>query len=200
MAELADPVLPLWLKLIYSALVAIILPIYYRSYGPGNFLWFSDIALIALVPALWLESSLLASMMAVSVLLPELVWVISYLAGLVAGRAVTGLAGYMFDRNLPLYLRSLSLFHLILPPLLIWLVYRLGYDPDALLAQSLLAWLVLPLCYRFTRQEENVNWVHGLAGKPQSAMPPLTYLLLLMIAFPLLVYLPTHLLLQALFG
>jgi len=199
LAEWNDPLIPLWLKLSYSALVAIILPIYYRRYGPGNFLWFSDIALIVTVAALWLESSLLASMMAVSVLLPELVWVVSYLSGLLTGRAATGLAGYMFDKRLPLYLRNLSLFHLILPPLLFWLVYRLGYDSDALLAQSALAWLVLPLCYRFTKREENVNWVHGPAGKPQSLMPPLAYLLISMFAFPLLIYLPTHLLLQTLF-
>lgn len=200
MTEWSDPLVPLWLKIGYSVLVAIILPIYYRRYGPGNFLWFSDIALILLVPAVWLESSLLASMMAISVLLPELVWVASYISGLLTGRAATGLAGYMFDQRLPLYLRNLSLFHLILPPLLIWLVYRLGYDSNALPAQACLAWLVLPLSYRFTSREENVNWVHGLAGRAQSKIPPFTYLLLLMVAFPLLIYLPTHLLLLRLFG
>ena len=200
MNEWMDPLIPLWLKISYSGMVAVILPIYYVRYGPGNFLWFSDIALIVTVATLWLESPLLASMMAISVLLPEIVWTVSYVAGLLAGRPVTGLAGYMFDRDLPLYLRGLSLFHLILPPLLLWLVYRLGYDGNALPAQICLAWIILPLTYWLTDKDENVTWVHGPAGKVQKAMPAWTYLLLLMAAFPLLVYLPTHLLLQNMFG
>lgn len=200
MNEWMDPLIPLWLKISYSTLAAVILPIYYVRYGPGNFLWFSDIALIVTVAALWLESSLLASMMAVSVLLPEIVWTISYITGLLTGRAATGLAGYMFDRELPLYLRGLSLFHLILPPLLFWLVYRLGYDSNALPAQTCLAWIILPLTYWLTDRSENVNWVHGPAGKVQQSMPAWSYLLLLIAAFPLLVYFPTHLLLISLFG
>jgi hypothetical protein len=35
-------------------------------------LWFSDVALLVTVPALWIESRLLASMMALAVILPEL--------------------------------------------------------------------------------------------------------------------------------
>jgi hypothetical protein len=60
---IAEPIIPLWLKITYSAYVAVTLPVYYKKYGPANFLWFSDIALITTVAALWLESSLLASMM-----------------------------------------------------------------------------------------------------------------------------------------
>lgn len=70
-----EPMLiPLWLKIAYTAYVAVTLPVYYLRYGPGNFLWFSDVALIVTLPALWFESSLLASMMAIAILLPELVW------------------------------------------------------------------------------------------------------------------------------
>jgi len=57
-------VIPLWLKIAYTLFVCLIVPIYWRRYGPANFLWFSNIALLATVPALWLESALLASMMA----------------------------------------------------------------------------------------------------------------------------------------
>lgn len=55
----------LWVKISYTAFVLVLIPIYWKHWGPANFLWFSDIALILGVPALWLESSLLASMMAV---------------------------------------------------------------------------------------------------------------------------------------
>ena len=87
----------------------------------------------------------------------------------------------------------------MLPVLLVWLVGHLGYEPDAWMAQTGLAWIVLPLTYGLTGPEDNINWVYGLA-KSQHRIPPLRYLALIMLALPMLVYLPTHLLLQALFG
>jgi len=151
------------------------------------------------VAALWLESPLLASMMLLAILLPEMLWNISFFAGLLTGKPLSGLADYMFDKSLPLWLRALSLFHIFLPVLLLWLVSRLGYDSNAFIAQTGVAWIVLPLTYRLTEPAENVNWVHGPAGRKQTWLRPPLYLALLMLVFPLLLYLPTHLLLQAVF-
>src|SRR5205823_6373509 len=78
-------------------MVAAILPVYLVHYGPTNFLWFSDIALVVTGIALWYESRLLASMMAVGVLLPELLWNVSFFSRLLAGVRVSGLADCMFD-------------------------------------------------------------------------------------------------------
>lgn len=33
--------------------MAVLIPIYLRQYGPQTFLWFSDIALVATLVALW---------------------------------------------------------------------------------------------------------------------------------------------------
>ena len=38
--------LPLWFKLIYTAFVAVLVPTYWYHYGPGNFLYFCDLALL----------------------------------------------------------------------------------------------------------------------------------------------------------
>jgi len=186
---------PLWIKLGYTLMVGLILAVYWVRYGPGNFLWFSDVALISIVPALWLESSLLASMMAVSVLLPELAWNVDYFSKLITNTSPFGLSKYMFDETIPKRVRALSLFHIGLPPLLVWMVYRLGYDHRALLGQTLLGSVILFLSYKFADPRENVNWVRGLRGRPQDRLSGASYLLLLMLGFPLLVYLPTHLLL-----
>ena len=191
--------IPLWLKLLYTAMTVVIVAVYYVKYGPRNFLWFSDIALIGAAVALWLESPLLASMMAVGVLVPEVIWNAGFFWGLLTGKPIGGVAGYMFDKSKPRYLKALSLFHVYLPLLLVWLVWRLGYDPDAWLAQTALAWVVLPLTYALTDPKDNINWVYGPLGEPQQRVPPLVYLALLMLALPLVVYLPTHLLLQAIF-
>lgn len=192
--------IPLWIKIAYTLFVAVTVVVYSVKYSLGNFLWFSDIALLTMVPALWLESSLLASMIAVGIILPDVLWNASFFGQLLTGRRITGLTDYMFDPHKPLYLRALSLFHVFLPVLLLWMIHVLGYAPAAWIAQTALAWVVLPLTYCFTDPELNVNWVFRPGEMPLKRMPPLVYLALLMIGFPVLVYLPTHLLLQMLFN
>jgi len=92
------------------------------------------------------------------------------------------------------------LFHIVLPVVLIWLVWRLGYDRRALLWQMVLGWLVLVLTYFLTKPQANINWVYGWGGQPQQRVPPLVYLGIMMVAFPVLIYLPTHWVLLRLFG
>jgi hypothetical protein len=193
--------IPLWLKISYAIVVAVITIVYVRKYGLPHFLWFSDIAMLVAVAALWLESAFLASMMALAVLLPEILWNVSFFGRLLFGIRITGLTDYMFDPEKPLYLRGLSLFHIFLPVLLVWMTARLGYEPEAWIAQTIVAWVVLPLTYWLTDpRKENVNWVRGIEGLPPIRMSPMAYLGVLMIAFPLLLYLPTHVILNMLFG
>lgn len=199
--EAGSEMIPLWIKLSYTAFAVVTVAVYAVKYPLWNFLWFSDIALIATVPALWLESSLLASMMLVGVLLPELVWNAAFFGRLFTGKRWFGLTDYMFDPKKPLYLRAISLFHVFLPLLLLWMVARLGYDSDALIGQTLLAWAVLPLSYFIADPKlDNVNGVFGWTTEPQKRMPPLAYLGVMMVFFPLVIYFPTHLLLRTLFG
>jgi hypothetical protein len=193
-------VIPISLKIAYTLFVCLLVPIYWRQYGLVNFLWFSDIALLVLVPALWLESPLLISMMALAVVLPELAWNVDYFFRLATGVSLIGLTSYMFDATIPPFIRGLSLFHVALPVLLIWMLSRLGYDGRALLWQTLVAAAVLPLSYFLSNPRENVNWVYGLGEKPQTNVPAPLFVLFLMLLFPVGVYLPTHLLLNRIFG
>lgn len=199
--ESAGELIPLWIKLSYTIFAAATVVVYAVKYPPWNFLWFSDIALIITVPALWLESGLLASMMLVGVLLPELLWNASFFWRLVTGKRLSGLADYMFDPGKPLYLRTISLFHVFLPVLLVWMISRLGYDPFAPIAQTGLAWVVLPLTYWLADPKvENVNWVFGWGARTRSRVLRLAHLGLVMLGFPAIIYFPTHLLLETLFG
>jgi hypothetical protein len=191
--------LPLWLKLAYTIFLAVIVPIYWVKNGAANFLWFSDIAMFATGAALWLENSFVASTMAVGVLLMELVWNVSFFGKLLFGARITALADYMFEARTPPVIRVLSfVLHVFMPVCLIWILYALGYDDRALLAQTLLAWIVLPVTYLITKPEKNINWVFG-PGKPQTRLSPVMYLGLLMLVAPIGIYVPTHLLLRALF-
>jgi hypothetical protein len=195
-----SPRLPVWVKIAYTAFILVLVPVYWVKYGPGNFLWFSDISLFVSCVALWLENSLLASMMAVGVLLPEIMWNIEYFVRLLTGIKFFGLTGYMFDSSKSLFLRGLSLFHVALPAVIIWLLIELGYDERALGYQTVLAWIVLPLTFLLTEPAENVNWVYGPGEKPQQKIHPVRYLGLVMLFFPLGIYLPTHFLLKWIFG
>lgn len=193
---------PLWLKLAYTAFVAVMVPVYWlrAAAGPRNFLWFSDIALFGTTVALWLESALLASTMAVAVLLPEAAWTISLLSGVLLRKPIRGVGDYMFDTREHWYMRLLSLFHVHMLIVLLWMIWRLGYDGRALMLQTLLAWIVFPLTYAVTEPRHNINRVFGPGATPQRRLHPIAYLAVLMLAAPVLLYLPAHFVLSALFG
>ena len=191
--------LALWIKLVYTMFVVVLVPIYFKHYGPANFLWFSDVTLLGMVPGLWAESPLIVSTLTVAVALPETLWNLDFFARLLTGRAPLGMATYMFDASLPRYLRGLSLFHVVLPVLLVGTLTQIGYDPRALFVQTVLGTVLFLVCYTLTNPTENINWVFGPGDKPQRRIPSGWYLLLLMAFMTLCVYLPTHLLLEWLF-
>jgi hypothetical protein len=139
-------------------------------------------------------------MMTLAIALPELAWNVDFFGRLLTGRQVLGLSAYMFDTTRPLGLRALSLFHVALPVLLVWLVHRLGYDRRAWAYQTAVALVVLPVTYWLTDPADNVNWVYGPGSKPQTWIGRGVYLALVMVFFPLVIYLPTHFLLSGLFG
>lgn len=201
--------LPACVRLAYSGFVVLWAACYWRAYGPTNFLYFCDIAVFFTLGAVWLEWPILASMPAVGILLPQALWMIDFLGELL-GLRLTGMTAYMFDSQIPLYLRSLSLFHFWLPILLVWLASRLGYDRRALPAWTLLAWCTVVVCYLWTPpppappndplRPVNVNYVYGLsADAPQHWMPQNAYVAAMMVVLPLGVFLPTHLMLVRFF-
>jgi hypothetical protein len=79
------------------------------------------------------------------------------------------------------------------------MLHRLGYDQRAFLWQTIVALVALPLSYLVSSAQENVNWVYGLGEKPQRILPAPLFVILLMLLFPLAVYLPTHLLFAKIF-
>ena len=189
----------LWIKIPYTLFVSILVPVYWMQYGPANFLWISDIALLGTLAALWLESRLLLSMMAAGALVLDIVWNLVFFPKLISGAGPEGLAGYMFDATIPVWIRALSLFHVALPIVQLWTVNKLGYDARAWKYQTLLAWTVLPLTSALTGPKENINWVFGVTEVPQQWLPAPLYLTALMVLYPTLICFPTHLVLKKLF-
>jgi hypothetical protein len=202
--------IPTWVKVAYTAFVAIVVPSYWVTYSPWNFLYFCDIALLVTAVAIWIESPLLVSMQAVAITMPQLLWVVDFLCRLIAGVDITGVTSYMLDSSIPLFLRALSLFHGWLPFFLLWLLARLGYDRRALGLQSVVAIMVFLISYLFAPAPPpsashpnwavNLNYVYGLDDKhPQTLMAPWLWLLLIMAVTVIVLYLPTHFVLRRCF-
>jgi hypothetical protein len=190
---------PLWLKILYTIFVIVLVPVYWKNYGPTNFLWFSDIALFAVGIALWTNGRLLISMMATGVLLFEIVWNIDFFFQLITGMEFVNLTNYMFDESYTFFLRGLSLFHVALPVIVVLLLFRWGYDRRALLYQTILVWIVLPATFFVSDPKDNINWVYGLGEHPQDIIPQGIYLGILMILFPALIYFPSHIIMKKYF-
>ncbi|MEX0728164.1 MAG: hypothetical protein WD065_17985 [Planctomycetaceae bacterium] len=201
---------PLGVKLVYTAFVCVLVPYYWSAYGPTNFLYFCDVALLMTLAAMWTESPLLASMPAVGILLPQTFWCIDFLGSFI-GLPVTGMTAYMFDPSLTLFTRGLSFFHFWLPFLLLWLVWQLGYDRRAMKLWTVLAWGLMLTSYFLLpapaapRENPNVpvnvNYVYGFdESAPQTWVPPLAFLAIMMTALPLIVFAPTHVFLAKVFG
>jgi hypothetical protein len=191
---------PLAVKLVYTAFVAVLIPVYWHYYGPTNFLYFCDVALILTVIAIWPENALVLSMCAIGIIIPQAVWVVDVLANAV-GVSLTGMTDYMFDANRSLFLRLLSTFHGWLPFLLLYLVSRTGYDRRALRAWTVLAWVLLFICFFLMPPPNphprltpvNINYVWGLSDyAPQKWVPPDVWFVGLLIGMPLLIFAPTH--------
>jgi|GEM_PF-2398272 hypothetical protein len=191
--------IPFLLKIAYTAFVAFLAPVYARRYGAANFLWFSNIGLLGGLAGVWSGSRWLASSQAVSLSFSEFIWILDFAFAQMLRHSPTGITAYMLDRKIPRFIRALSLYHLVLPFLLLWLAYRVGYERRAWIAQTLLAWAVLLIAYRFTSPERNINLVWGPGASPQRKVPPLLYLAIEMAVWPAVVYFPSHLMLTKLY-
>jgi hypothetical protein len=136
--------IPLWIKIAYTAFMAMLIPVYLKNYGPTNFLYFCDVAAIMTLAAVWLESSLLLSAALIGIFLPQMLWVADFVCVLF-GTQITGMTRYMFKP--PYFLRFLSFFHFWLPFLLVYLVWRVGYDKRGVLLWTAITWVLLTVCY-----------------------------------------------------
>lgn len=202
--EKSESTIPMSIKVAYSAFMAVLVPYYYHAYGPSNFLWFCDVALIVTLIGIWKESKLLISTQAVAIVFPQFLWCIDFFWNMAFGTPMVGLATYMFDSEISPFVRGLSLFHGWLPFLLLWLVSRLGYDKDAWKTQVGICWGVLLTVFLTLRGPGtlagNVDKVFGWGETAQTVMHPVAWLGIVMLAYPLLVYVPSHLVFRKAFA
>lgn len=180
------------IKYLLIVFTLILIPVYWRNYGPLNFLWISDMGLFLTVLGLIFHESLLVSMAIVGAMVTELVWCIDYFAELLFGINIINLSDYMFDTNYSVGLRGLSLFHVAMP--IIWFLYLIdyGYNRRAFWYMTFLYWIMILATYLCTEPAANINWVFLPLIKPELGIPLKVWVVILMIFFPLCIFLPTH--------
>lgn len=195
-------------KLAFTAFMVVLVPFYWKAYGPTNFLYFCDVSLFFTLAAVWTERPIFAGIPAVGIVVPQMLWVCDFVLGCV-GLHPLGMTDYMFRDGIPLFARGLSLFHGWLPFLLVWLVRRLGYDRRSLVAWTALGWSLMLISYFFLPAPPappenpnlpvNVDYVFGPSDTAvQTWMAPPLYLLLMMGGLYAVMWWPAHLLLQRL--
>jgi hypothetical protein len=184
--------------------MAVMTPVYWVNYGPSNFLYFCDLALLLTLVGMWRESPLLIGIPAVGILLPQVLWCVEFVTGMFGWFPIGGMTRYMFA-DTSLFLRGLSLFHGWLPWLLLWLVLRVGYDRRSFAVWWAVSWAAMLVCFFCMPKVQdpehplrawNINYVYGMGEEPQTFMPEWAWLVVMLLAVPLVLALPTHLVLR----
>ncbi len=165
---------------------------YAQVWGWVNFLFLCDISVILTCLGLWRSSALLLSSQAVSSLIVETLWCIDFGWRLLLGRQLIGATEYMWDARYPLAVRLLSLFHVMLPLLLVWAVRRVGYDGRAFRTQAAIA-VVAVIGARFVRSDLNINFAHRDPIWKRSFGPAPVHLGVILAGLLGVLYWPTHL-------
>ena len=208
MGEMSKRKIPRAVNILFTAYMAVFTSVYWYLYGPTNFLYLCNVALFPALIGMWTEKPLRMSMAALGVTVPSIVWIVDFASHLF-GPPLVGMTSYMFDEDGTLFVRSLGLFHFWLPPLVIWLVIRLGYDSRAAVGWIATAWVFLLVCYFWTpaspfeaidpKKPSNINLAFGLTGR-QTRMPGIAWLGILMLLQATVVVVPMHWLLKRFAG
>lgn len=172
--------------------------VYWRYWGLANFLHLCDMAVILTCLGLWTNSVLLISSQAVASLLIDLAWLLDASWRLITHRHLIGGTEYLFDTAYPLWVRLLSLFHLVLPVVLLWALHRAGYDRRAWALQCAIT-LVLYSASRFTAPEKNIGFAFVDPFFHHSWHPAPVHVAFTVLFLSVVVFLPTHLVLRHVF-
>jgi hypothetical protein len=152
-------VVPFNIKISYYAFMAILIPTYAINYPLANFFNLCDVHLLLLLVSFLTDTNIFISMSAVGMIVPQSAWCLDFMCETLDIKFLGG-TSYMYDDQLPIYLRFLSLFHGWLPFLLVYLIKLLGYDPRALYYQVCLCLCLCLLSYNQSElYNENINFV-----------------------------------------
>lgn len=186
------------LRWVLAAWFALWLPAYWLFWGWQNFLQLCDLAVFITVAGFWWRSSLLLSSQAVGFPLIALFWTADVVWRMLTGGHLIGGTEYLWDAEYPLWLRLLSLYHIVLPLLLLWSLRRIGYDARGWKLQAAIAAAAM-IVARLFAPGLNYNMVDRdpLLGRVWGPAP--LHIAFMWVVLVGVVYFPTHILLRKCF-
>jgi hypothetical protein len=160
-------------------------------WGWQNMLHFCDIAVVVACLGLWLKNALLVSGPTLNAIPIGILWTVDVAWRLMSGHHLVGGTEYMWDAHYALWVRLLSVFHTVMPFLLLWAIAKLGYDRRAL---SFQAWTtaVLLIFSRFLPRELNMNYAFQDPLFHRAWGPAPVHLTVIFAVTVVVFYLPTH--------
>jgi hypothetical protein len=191
--------IPDWLRWLALLWLFVWFPVYWHAWGAANFLHLCDVAVILTCLGLWTNNALVLSSQVVSSVVIDILWALDVAAWLVFHRHFIGGTEYLFDTACPIWIRLLSLFHVIMPVILIWSLGRLGYDRRGFRLQAVIALPVI-IASRFVTPEKNLNFALADPFFHRQLGPAPVHLAITYLALVLAVYLPTDLLFVRLYS
>jgi hypothetical protein len=173
--------------------LAAYVPAYAYAYGGWHFLQLCNLSLLLSCLGALMRNRLLLSAQALGAPVIGLLW-IADLAHLAAtGRYWHAGTAYLWDERIPEIARMLSVYHLVLPMVLIFALRRFGYDRRALLLQTAISCAAFAVSWWWLRDVENLNYVNAWpGGRVLFADTPGAHAFVTWSLLCAVVYVPTH--------
>ena len=187
----ASAPLPLWVRCASIAWLAVWIPSYARYWGWANFLHVCDVVVLLTCLGLLLNSRLLLSSQALASMLPDFFWSLDAGWRWVTGKHLVGGTEYMWDATVPLWVRLLSLFHVLWPLILLAALRRTRYDRRGFALQCGV-FAVLLVISRFLGPADNLNNAFLDPVWHRSFGPAPLHLAVIFLGHAVLFYVPTH--------
>lgn len=189
----------LWIRWAAAVWLIVWFFAYWHAWGLANFIHLCDLAVFLTCAGLWTGNALLLSSQAVGALLVASAWALDAAWKLIAHHHLIGGTEYLFDPHIALWIRLLSLFHVVLPPLLLWALCQTGYDRRAWALQSLIAVFAF-VASRFTVPSANINFAFTDPFWHRSVGPAPIHVMASILFMAIVVYLPTHIVLARIYA
>ena len=125
----------------------------------SQLLWFCNTVLFLLAFGLYFESSIILTAVLIGALVVQLPWLLDFLIKLLFGHYIFGVSSYMFDYGFNSIRFYAELNHLLMIPLALYGVYKLGFHKNGWIVGTIVAIIINAGAYLFSSYKDNINCV-----------------------------------------
>jgi hypothetical protein len=144
---------------------------------------------------IFFKNRLIISSQALAMSAIALIWLLDASSYLISGKFINNSTAYMWDANIPLFIRLLSCYHIVWPALMIYWLRRVGYDSRALSLQCAIAAAAM-IFGLFIAPAENINYVFQWPNGTLLFSNPALHTIISFTGLIAFLYLPTHFILK----